>query len=104
MRGLMIAAVLVAASPAAANCKNDIDQLQVRVKTLAPDVRGAVRTHLAKATKIQPVSEIECNNEITRARRLIREGLPPEPKDPLKKRLPDTGKPYNSLNPTASPN
>jgi hypothetical protein len=98
MRGLIFGVVLVtAASPSYASCKSEITELEARVKHLAPDIKRAVTARLAKATKVEPASETECHNEVTKARRLMRDRLPKEPVDPRAPKQPAQGKPYNTV-------
>jgi hypothetical protein len=94
--------VLVAASPTYASCKSDITAIEERMKYgVAPEVRSAVAAHLAKATKLQPVSELDCGNEIRKAQQLVSEGKLPkeleaEQRAPKKREPP--GSPFDRYN------
>lgn len=99
MRGLILGALMVAAaaSPSYASCKDEVTELEARAKHLAADVKPGVTAHLAKAAKVQPASETECLNEVTKARRLMRDGAQKEAVDPRAPKQPALGKPYNSV-------
>jgi hypothetical protein len=78
----LVAALAAISFPALADCKRDIAELEPRAKGMASgETRAAALGYLSKAAKAQPASEIDCLTQVSRARKVLRDGVPP--KDPI---------------------
>jgi hypothetical protein len=107
MRTLMVALALalgvMATARASAECKDDIERLQAKV-VAQQSLRGAdvtdtatragyatAKSWIAKAIDVEPMSEIECLNDLARARKALTaasRALPPDQKEEAQRQGP----------------
>lgn len=77
--------LLPLALPARADCAYELEQAKARLRTVTDrGQKAAVKKYLDRAQEEQPVAEVACRNDVTRAWRLLKAPPEEEQRDPNK--------------------